>query len=111
MVAQSSITATARNGRHISRSALNQMVAAEKHTIYDEEIFGWNGYRHDLKFVDTDSYHECTTSGFRTMFVGWGSVTFKTESGKFEPRETILRNERNRDQDYDIGWSDRYEFW
>lgn len=70
---QSAQVATARNARHINRAALLKMVSDEKATIYDEEIFGWEGYVHDLEFVELNDYHELTNADVRQVNV-WANT-------------------------------------
>lgn len=66
---QSAQVATARNARNITMADVRQILDTELHTIYDEEIFGWGCYPHDLEFIDTNSYHETNDVDFRTIQV------------------------------------------
>lgn len=113
---QSAQVATARNARNITLANVRQILNAERHTIHDEEIFGWGGYPHDLEFIDTDTYHETNDVSFRTIHV-WANrfcvsdrVLFETNDGRLVDRDDINREERQFDHDYDIDWNDDWLF-
>lgn len=112
---QSAHVATARNARHINRAALLKMVSDEKATIYDEEIFGWEGYAHDLEFVELNDYHEFTSADVRQVNVWankyWvGEAKFTDNNGDLLNRDQLNRRENHYYPEYDIDWNDDWLF-